>query len=43
MRDDALITYLGKQTDATALRLRTWVERNIAFPAERARERYDQS
>lgn len=39
MRDDALIAYLGKQKDATALRLRTWVERNIAFPAQRMRER----
>ena len=39
MRDDALITHLAKQNDATALRLRTWVERSIAFPAERARQR----
>lgn len=39
MRDDALITYLGKQKDATALRMRTWVERSIAFPAQRLRER----
>ncbi len=37
MRDDALIAHLGKQNDATALRLRTWVERNIAFPAQRRR------
>ena len=39
MRDDALIAHLGKQKDATALRLRTWVDRNIAFPAERLRQR----
>jgi hypothetical protein len=45
MRDDALITHLAKQNDATALRLRTWAERNIVFPAQRMRERaaYDQS
>jgi hypothetical protein len=41
MRDDALILHLAKQNDATALRLRTWLERNIAFPAQRARQRAD--
>ena len=39
MRDDALIAHLAKQNDPTALRLRTWVERSIAYPAERARQR----
>lgn len=39
IRDDALVEFLGRQQDATALRLRTWVERNIAFPAERLRRR----
>jgi hypothetical protein len=39
MREDALIAHLGKQNDPTALRLRTWVERSIAYPAERARQR----
>nr|WP_315491876.1 hypothetical protein [uncultured Rhodoferax sp.] len=39
MRDDALIAHLGKQNDSTALRFRTWVERSIAHPAERARQR----
>jgi len=39
MRDDALIAHLSKQNDAIALRLRTWVERSIAHPAARARQR----
>ena len=39
IRDDALITHLAKQNNATALRLRTWVERNIAIPAQRVRQR----
>jgi hypothetical protein len=39
-RDDALIEHLGKSMDnATALRMRTWVEREIAFAARRQRER----
>lgn len=37
MRDDALITYLGKQSDPQALRFRTWLERNVAFPGRRVR------
>ncbi|MES2581794.1 MAG: hypothetical protein V4627_03680 [Pseudomonadota bacterium] len=42
MRDDALLMHLGKQNNDAALRLRTWVERNVAFPAQRMRERADQ-
>jgi hypothetical protein len=38
IRDDALITHIGKQNDPMSLRFRTWLERNVAFPAERARE-----
>ena len=36
IRDDALVTHLGKENQPTALRFRTWVERNIAFPARRS-------
>lgn len=36
MRADALAEYLGKQHRMRALRLRTWVERNLVFPARRA-------
>ena len=39
LRDDALIEYLSKSTDATALRFRTWVERTVALPAQKIRER----
>ena len=37
LRDDALDTHLGKVNEPTALRFRTWVERNIAFPGRRRR------
>lgn len=40
LRDDALIAHLKKERSATALRFRHWVEREIAFPARRQRERY---
>jgi hypothetical protein len=39
IRDDALITHLGKLNDPRALRFRTWLERNVALPARRARQR----
>jgi hypothetical protein len=39
MRDDALIEYLSKKNDDMALRFRTWLERNVALPARRMRER----
>ena len=38
--DAALLAHLAKQTTPEALRLRHWVEREIAFPARRQRERY---
>ena len=38
IRDEALISHLSKETDATALRFRTWVERNIAFPGRAGRK-----
>ena len=38
LRDDALIELLAKDADPTGLRLRTWVERNIAFSGRRIRK-----
>jgi len=40
LRDDALIAHLMKERSASALKFRHWVEREIAFPARRQRERY---
>lgn len=37
MRDDVLVTHLGKLNRPEALRLRTWLERNIARPGQRVR------
>ena len=37
LRDDALIEHLGKENNPAALRMRTWVERNVAFPGRRLR------
>ncbi len=39
IRDDALVSHLGKENLATALRFRTWLERNIAFPGRTVRKR----
>ena len=39
IRDDALIEHLGKENNPVALRMRTWVERDIAFAGRRIRER----
>ena len=39
IRDDTLIEHLSKLSDPVALRLRTWVERNVALPARRIRQR----
>ena len=38
IRDDALVTHLGKENKPIALRFRTWVERNIVFPGTRIRK-----
>jgi hypothetical protein len=35
--DDALLAHLGKERSPQALRFRHWVEREIAFPAQRLR------
>jgi hypothetical protein len=37
--DDALLAHLAKERSPEALRFRHWVERDIAFPAQRMRER----
>lgn len=37
--DETLIAHLGKQGAPEAMRFRHWVEREIAFPAQRLRER----
>ena len=37
MRDDALVQYLGKETDGIALRFRTWVDRTIFLPGDKVR------
>ena len=39
MRDDALIEHLSRLSDPVALRFRTWLERSVALPARRARQR----
>jgi hypothetical protein len=40
LRDEALLAHLQKERSAEALRLSRWVEREIVFPARRARERH---
>lgn len=37
--DDALLAHLAKERSPEALRFLHWVERDIAFPAQRVRER----
>ena len=39
LRDDALIAHLKTERSPAALKFRHWVEREIAFPARRERER----
>ena len=39
LRDDAVIEHLGKEgNNATALRFRTWVDREVAYSARRIRK-----
>ena len=38
--DTALLAHLAKENSAKALKFRHWVEKEIAFPARRLRERY---
>ncbi len=37
--DDALLAHLAKERSSDAAKFRSWVEREIAFPARRERER----
>ncbi|HEY3635680.1 MAG TPA: hypothetical protein VGK95_11560 [Caldimonas sp.] len=39
LRDEALLAHLAKERSPEALRLSTWVDREIVFPARRERER----
>lgn len=39
LRDDALVEHLGKESNPVALRFRTWVDRDVAFPGRRIRKR----
>jgi hypothetical protein len=39
LRDEALLAHLAKERSPEALRLNTWVGREIVFPARRERER----
>ncbi|MBI5277051.1 MAG: hypothetical protein HY854_11375 [Burkholderiales bacterium] len=39
IRDDALVEYLSKSTDAVALRFRTYVDRTVSMPGRTLRER----
>ena len=38
--DEALLVHLAKEKSAKALKFRHWVEKEIAFPARRLRQRY---
>jgi len=39
-REDALIAHLAKERTLATLKFRHWVEREVAFPAQRLRERF---
>ena len=38
LRDDALVEHLAKENNPVALRFRTWVDRDVAFPGRRIRK-----
>ncbi len=40
LADDALVAHLRTESKPAALKFRHWVEREIAFPAQRERERF---
>ena len=40
LADDALVAHLRTESSQVALKFRQWVEREIAFPAQRERERF---
>jgi hypothetical protein len=39
LRDDALITHLTSSSSPQGIKFKNWVERNIAFPARKVRQR----
>ncbi len=39
LRDDALLLYLAREPSTAAIKLRNWVDHNVAFPARTARKR----
>jgi hypothetical protein len=39
LREDAVQQWLAKASSLEGVRLRTWVQRNVVFPAQRRRER----
>jgi hypothetical protein len=39
LRDDALVAYLASANTPQAIKFKNWVERNIAFPARKIRQR----
>jgi hypothetical protein len=39
LRDDALLAYLAGAHSSQAIKFKNWIERNIAFPARKMRER----
>lgn len=40
LRDDALVIYLAKESSLRGAKFRVWVERNIAFQADKQRKRF---
>jgi hypothetical protein len=38
LRDDALVEHLAKENNPVALRFRTWIDRDVAFPGRRIRK-----
>lgn len=39
LRDDALMAYLATASSTEAVKFKNWVQRNIAYPAQKTRER----
>jgi hypothetical protein len=39
IHDDALLEYLAKSTDANSLKFRNWLEREVALPGAKVRQR----
>ncbi len=39
LRDDAVIAHLGSANTPQAIKFKNWIERNVAFPARRTRQR----